>query len=391
MTVKDYYKVLGVSKDASNDEIKRAFRKLAKQYHPDLSKKPGAEEKFKEVNEAYEVLGDAKKRNLYDTYGAEAANGQGGPSGFGGFEDLFRGGFGGNAGGTASHGFGGFKDIFSDFFQQATSDSHGFGGTRQRSHQTMKGEDVRASANITLKDLMFGTKIKLKLHLSKNCVACDGLGAASKSDILKCNSCEGTGVVMSEQRMGYTVIRRQMPCPDCKGAGENVMKKCKKCHGRKRTQDWDMITISLPKSIDVSHTILVRNMAHDGINNGSKGDIYLDITVDKNQFYTKQGNNLHLTYKISYLDAILGGTVTIPTFDENINVKIPVGTQSGTVFKIPKQGFYVSPASQKRGDLIIKVLIETPDRISEVEKEKLNNIRQATNFKIDHTLYNKNL
>ncbi|AGM26457.1 molecular chaperone DnaJ [Spiroplasma syrphidicola EA-1] len=371
MSKRDYYEVLGVSKTATDEEIKKAFRQLAKKYHPDVSKVPDAEAKFKEVNEAYEVLSDPSKRANYDQFGHSGMEGMGGfGQGFGGFEDIFSG------------GFGGFGDIFENFF--------GGGGKKQRAghSQPIKGQDLAAQVSISLKELMFGKTITLEVELDKPCDSCEGTGAKNpKADIHQCTTCKGYGYVNIEQRSLFGIIQSQQPCPDCKGKGKVIVNKCQNCKGKGRSLGKEKIDLELPKSVAGNH-LRFRQKGNYGYNGGPRGDIFVDLIIKPNSYFSRlDENTLGLKLPVSYLDALLGGEITVPTFDGDVRLKLPPNTKSGAVFNIPNHGFFRSPTSVKRGDLIVTIDIAIPTTLSSAEKEKLKELKEASDFKVTNNFY----
>ncbi|WP_338956383.1 molecular chaperone DnaJ [Spiroplasma endosymbiont of Polydrusus cervinus] len=365
MGKRDYYEVLGVNRNATDDEIKRAFRQLAKKYHPDVSKEKDAEAKFKEVNEAYEVLSDPNKRRNYDQfpYGKTDHNGFGGTADF---EDIFS---------------GGFSDIFENFFG---------GGKKQRgfSNQSIKGENIAARFVVTLKEQMFGKTVKLDLNIDKKCESCEGTGAKDlKKDIHTCTTCDGYGYVNLEQRSIFGIIQSQQPCPDCKGRGKVITNKCSKCKGQGHYRGKEAVEIELPKSIYENQQVRIREKGNYGLNNGPRGDLYLEISVKPNKYFKRVNDNLHLNLPVSYLDALLGAEIKVPTFDGDVHLKLPPNTKTNSIFNIPNHGFFKSPTSTKRGDLIVNVIVTIPTKLSPEEKTILQKLKNSSSFKITDDFY----
>lgn len=378
MSKRDYYEVLGVAKTASLDEIKKAFRQLAKKYHPDVSKEADADAKFKEVNEAFEVLSDTKKRKMYDQFGHSGMSGQA-SGGMGGLEDIFR-----NFSSSSFGGGGGFEDIFENLFRgQKTS------GGGHKSKRPQKGSNIFAETTINIKELLFGTKVKLKIKLIKNCQSCDGSGAKTKSAIHVCQTCHGAGVVIMQQRSLLGIIQTQNTCPDCDGAGEVIIDKCNVCHGKKQYQANEIVNIDLPHSLQTDQQVLVREMGHAGKNKGPRGDIYLTLHVTENQYFSRRNNDLILNLPVSYLDALLGKEIYVPTLDETIKIKLPAGTQNNSEFSISKYGFFINARSERRGNLIVRIKVQTPEFLSHDEKKQFEAIREKTDFHIDISEINK--
>ncbi len=390
MSKKDYYKILGISRDATAVDIKRAYRKLAHKYHPDVSKEADSEEKFKEIKDAYDVLKDPEKRQIYDQYGhAGFEQSHQGFGDFGGFEDIFsafrRGGTQQTDHEETQGNFGGFEDLFRNF--------GAFGGQARRRKSAfntpIKGENIHAQATLNLKEILFGTTIKLKVNLIKTCEPCKGIGADSKKDIATCKTCHGQGMVVVEQKTPIGTVRTQMNCPDCRGEGKIIMRKCSHCKGKKVYKDQETISIKIPHSLSTANTIVLRNMGHAGLNNGPKGDIYLDVHIMPHKYFRRRQNDLHLDLDVSYLDAILGGNIIVPTLDEDVVIKIPPGTKHNNRFTIPKHGFFLNAHSEKRGNLIVTVKIVTPTRLSKKENKELTAFKKESNFKVDNSEVNK--
>ncbi len=355
MAKRDYYEVLGVSKNASADEIKRAYRQLAKKYHPDVNKEPGAEEKFKEINEAYDTLSDEQKKARYDQFGFDdpMGGGAGGGSGFSGFS-----GFGG--------GFGGFEDIFSSFFG---------GGSRGNPNASQAGKDVEKTMTITFEEAVYGCKKKIRLTVEDECTACGGTGAYSKNDIKTCPKCKGQGRVYMRQQTIFGQSTVQTTCPDCHGTGKVITKKCEACGGKGRVRRTKDIEVNIPAGIDTGMTLRVAGCGEAGVNGGNPGDLYITFTVTPHKNFVRDGSNIILTVPISFTQAALGDTIEVPTIDSPVNLKIPAGTQSETKFKLrgrgtknPKNG------SSSRGDQIVIVHVETPTNLNAEETELLEKL-----------------
>lgn len=376
MGKRDYYDVLGVNRNATDDEIKRAFRQLAKKYHPDVSKEKDAEAKFKEVNEAYELLSDPNKRRNYDQFG-HAGND---PNSFGGF-------------GSFSQGFSGssdFDDIFSGGFGDIFENFFGGGAKKRRgfSNQPIKGENVAARVTVTLKEQMFGKTVKINLNVDKTCEACEGTGVKNpKKDIHTCTTCDGYGYVNIEQRSLFGVIQSQQLCPDCKGRGKVVTSKCPKCKGQGHYRGKEVVEIKLPKSIYEEQQLRIREKGNYGLNKGPRGDIYLEISVKPNKYFKRINDNLHLDLPVSYLDALLGAEIKVPTFDGNVHLKLPANTKTNSIFSIPNHGFFKGPTPTKRGDLIVNVIVAIPTKLSVEEKTKLQELKDISSFHITDNFY----
>lgn len=357
---KDYYKILNVPRNASLEEIKKAYRKLALQYHPD--KNPNnkqAEEKFKEINEAYEVLGDPQKREIYDKYGeagvkAGAGVGAGGPqTGAGvGFEDFFR-----NF--EVNEDFFGFTDVFEDLF--------GFGRSARKTtrNQGEKGEDIYSSVRITLEEAYRGTEKVIEIKRRETCSRCNGSGMEPGSSKVVCPQCKGSGTLRKSQLfMSFTTV-----CPNCQGTGKIIKKPCYQCRGSGITGKLRHIKIEIPRGIKDETTLRIPQGGHQGRWGGSVGDLYIKINIEPDKNFIREGANLIYTAEIPFYQAILGGEININTFDEKLKVKIPAGVQSGEILRLKNKGMPVFQSPQERGDLLIKIKIKIPTHLTREQKE----------------------
>ena len=359
MPNKDYYATLGLDKNASADDIKRAYRKLAKQYHPDVNKEPGAEEKFKEINEAYDVLGDEQKKARYDQYGSADPN-----AGFGGFG----GGFEGFQGG----GFGGFDDIFSAFFG---------GGSRRggASNQAQPGQDVEKSLNITFEEAVYGCKKRIRVAAEEECMQCGGTGAFSKSDIKTCDKCKGQGRVFIRQQTIFGSSTVQTNCPDCGGTGKTITKKCPNCGGKGRVKTTKDIEINIPAGIQTGMTMRLEGKGPAGYNGGPNGDLYIKFVCGEHKQFKRDGLNIILEIPLSFSQAALGDEIMIPTIEGDVSLKIPAGTQTGTQFRLRNKGTKNPKGGSAKGDQIVIVRVETPTNLTADEKklfEQLGNVQK---------------
>ncbi len=353
MPNKDYYATLGVDKNASQDEIKRAYRKLAKQYHPDVNKEPGAEAKFKEINEAYDVLGDEQKKARYDQYGSADPN-----AGFGGGFS----GFGGQGG------FGGFDDIFSAFFG---------GGRSRNSNQPQQGDDVEKALNITFDEAVHGCKKRIRLGADEECMQCGGTGAASKSDIKTCDKCKGQGRVFIRQQTIFGSSTVQTNCPDCGGKGKVVTKKCPYCSGTGRVRTTKDIEINIPAGVQTGMTMRLDGKGPAGYNGGPNGDLYIKFVCGEHKEFKRDGLNILLEVPITFTQAALGDEIKVPTIDGEETLKIPAGTQTGTEIKLRGKGTKNPKGGMSKGDQIVTIKVVTPTSLSSDEKklfEQLGNI-----------------
>lgn len=351
---RDYYEVLGVAKTASEDEIKSAYRKLAKKYHPDLN--PGnaeAEAKFKEVNEAYGVLSDADKRAKYDQYGTADPQ-----AGFGG------GGFSGGFGGFGSGGFsGGFEDIFENIFG-------GFTGSRRSNNAPEQGRDLRVDMELTFEEAAFGTKKEINLTREESCDECGGSGAAKGTTAEVCQACHGSGQVRTTQNTVFGSFSSTQQCTACHGTGRIIRTPCKKCGGKGRIRRARRISINVPAGIDNGQAITLRGEGEQGKRGGAAGDLYVYFSVKPHKLFKRRGNDIYLEVAVSFANAALGAEITVPTLEDNIKYKIPEGTQPGTVFRIRGKGIK-RLGGNDRGDMYITVGVEIPRRLSSKQKELL--------------------
>lgn len=350
-TKRDYYDVLGVGKSADATEIKKAYRKLAMKYHPD--KNPGdkeAEEKFKEINEAYEVLSDETKRKNYDQFGHEGVNGQG---------------FGGD-GGFGGQGFGGFDDIFGDIFGDMFGG--GFGGGRQRRRGPERGADIRQRINISFEDAAFGKKVQVKINRSEECDECHGSGAKPGTSKKTCPTCNGSGQVQSVQRTPFGNIASTRTCSTCNGEGEVIDSPCSKCHGKGSIRKTKTIEVDVPAGIDEGQMIKLSGQGELGTRGGPRGDLYIEVSVNAHQLFTREGYDVYLEMPITFAQATLGDEIQVPTLDGKVQYQVPEGTQTGTVFRLKGKGI-PKLRSNVRGDQYVKVTVEIPTKLNDKQKE----------------------
>lgn len=352
MPNKDYYDILGVSKSASQDDIKSAYRKLAKLYHPDLHPNdPECAQKFKEINEAYEVLGDSNKRSNYDQFGSASGN----PNDFFGG----RGGFG--QGGFGSGQFSGFEDIF-DIFS-----SFGGGGGRKTQVQ-VAGEDITVNINLSFKEAVFGCEKTIKVTKLEKCDSCKGTGAKNGKEYETCPDCHGSGQARYTQNTIFGQMVNVGPCKRCNATGKIVKTKCPDCNGKGNSKVQQEIKIKIPAGIDNGQVITMRGKGHASTHNGPNGDLLINIAVDSHEILVRDGYNLLLDLPIPFTTAYLGGKVKIPTTEGFYELSIPALTQPNTVFKLRNKGIkYLQ--KEVYGDLIVTIRIEMPKDISKYEKE----------------------
>lgn len=347
---KDYYEVLGVEKNADEATIKKAYRSLAKKYHPDMN--PGdkeAEMKFKEVNEAYDVLSDSDKRAKYDQYGHAA------------FDPAA----GGGAGGAGFGGFGDFGDIFSSFF------GGGFGGSSSaRRNGPMRGDDIGARVSITFEEAAFGVKKEISYNRVGRCLDCGGSGAAKGSTAETCPKCHGSGQMRVVQRLGGMQFQSTTTCDNCRGKGKIIRNPCPNCRGTGFIRVTKKLEVSIPAGIDDGERIALRGQGNDGQNGGPAGDLILQVSVKPHAIFERDGYNIFCEVPLPVTDAILGAEIEIPTLEGNVKYKIPEGTQPGTRFTLRGKGIpYVN--SSRRGDLIFQVNVEIPRGLSEKQKAEV--------------------
>lgn len=360
---RDYYEVLGVQKNATPDEIKSAYRKLAKQYHPDVCKdisKEEAEEKFKEVSEAYEVLSDAEKRKLYDQYGFAGVNGQFGEGGFNMNRDF-------------TH-FDEFGDLFGDLF----SGIFGFGGgnrSQQRSGPRT-GESLRYDIDLTLKDVLRGKEIEVSIPHTANCSECKGTGAKDcKTEV--CKQCGGQGKVMRMQRTVFGQMQSVSECPACNGKGKTPVEKCPHCRGQGRMNKTSKVSIKVPAGVDEGTRIRVPGAGDAGYDGGPAGDLFVVVHIREDKMFERDGMNLWTGVTTTYPKLVLGGEASVSTLDgETVMLRIPAGTQVGAVLRIPGKGL-PKINSTTRGDLFVRVRIDVPTKVSDMEKELLKKLDET--------------
>ena len=363
---RDFYEVLGLSKGASDAEIKKAFRKKAMEYHPD--KNPGdkiAEENFKEVNEAYEVLSDKDKKDKYDRFGHAGVDPN---AGFGG-----GGGFGGFGGAGASD----FGDIFGDIFGSMFGGGGG-GGAQRRHNAPRKGQDLQKGITITFEEAVFGTKKRVTINRNVVCPDCNGTGAEKGTAKKTCPDCNGTGQVQTHQKTPFGTFTNVGTCPRCKGTGEIIEKPCKKCNGSGYIRKNVNINVDIPEGIDNDSIISLKGQGEPGINGGPPGDLYVVISVTPHKLFVRQGTDLKIDIPITFTQATLGDTIIVPTLKEKVSYKVPAGTQPNTVFRLKGKGVK-STRSNKVGDLYVKVILEVPTKLNGSQKKLVKELGNKIN------------
>lgn len=356
---RDYYEVLGVDKGADDATLKKAYRKLAKQYHPDMN--PGdkeAEAKFKEATEAYGVLSDPEKRRQYDQFGHAAFEngGAGGAGGFGGFD------FGGDMGDI-------FGDIFGDLF--------GGGRTRRTSNGPMKGANLRAVIHIKFEEAVFGCEKEIELTLKDNCSKCGGTGAKPGTSPETCKNCNGTGQVTYTQQSMFGMIRNVQTCPDCGGTGKVIKEKCSDCHGTGYIANRKKIQVSVPAGIDNGQSIRIREKGEPGKNGGPRGDLLVEVQVARHPIFQRQDINIFSTAPITFAQAALGGDVRISTVDGDVVYTVKPGTQTDTKIRLKGKGVPSLRNKNIRGDQYVTLVVQTPTKLSEDAKEALRRFDEA--------------
>ena len=351
---RDYYEVLGVNKGASEDEIKKAYKKLARKYHPDMN--PGdkeAEEKFKEINEANEILSDPTKKARYDQFGFAGVDPNYGAGG---------GGWGDGAG--AGFDFGDLGDIFGSFF------GGGFGGAQQRRNGPQRGESIRMSVSVSFAEAAFGCEKDVTLDRSENCPTCHGSGCAEGTTPEVCPECHGSGTVQVRRQTPMGVFATTTTCTKCGGAGKIIHQPCNECRGNGRVHKRRTVKVSIPAGIDNGQTISLRGQGHSGKNGGPSGDLLITVMIKPHELFRRDGTSVFCEAPITFTQAVLGAELEIPTIDGKVKYTIPEGTQTGTVFRLRGKGIPVLNG-RGRGDQYVTVTIETPRNLNREQKEAL--------------------
>lgn len=354
---RDYYEVLGVTKGASEAEIKKAYRQVAKKYHPDTN--PGdkeAEEKFKEAAEAYAVLSDPDKRAKYDQYGHAAFEQGGGPGGFGGFD------------------FSDMGDIFGDIF----GDMFGGGARQRQSNGPVKGANIKTTVRVSFEEAVFGTQEELELPLKDECDVCKGTGAQPGHQPETCPKCAGKGQVVYTQQSLFGMARTVQACPDCGGSGKIIKYKCSNCAGTGFVKSKKKIQVAVPAGIDNGQSIRIRAKGEPGINGGERGDLLVTVLVDRHPTFQRQEYDLYSTEPISFTQAALGGKITINTIDGPYDLEIKPGTQTDTKVKLKGKGVPTLRNKNVRGDHYVTLVVQVPDKLTEEQKSILNQYAKTT-------------
>lgn len=354
MNKKDYYEVLGVSKTASEEEIKRAFRVLAKKYHPDVNKDADAEEKFKEIGEAYAILSDPEKRRQYDQFGHAAFDGASGGAGFSGFDasdiDL--------------------SSIFDELF--GSSFHFDFGGNSSKSYKT-RGRDRKIMMNLSFDEAVFGCKKTINIDLNETCEKCDGKGGFEEKT---CSLCHGSGRVIQEKRSIFGVFQTQTICPDCEGKGSVFAKKCSECHGTGKVKTNKELVVTIPEGVDTGYQLRISGKGEAGENGGPNGDIYIEFNVTDHEFFDRQDEDIYLEVPLTIAEASLGTKKEIPTLDGNVFLEIKSGANSGDKLKLKGKGIKV-PNSMRKGDMFVILKVVTPSKLNRKQKELLKELEDT--------------
>ena len=361
MANKDYYATLGLEKGASDDEIKKAFRKLAIKYHPDKNQgDKEAENKFKEINEAYQVLSDPEKKERYDRYGTADFDGSGfGSGGFGGFDFSDMGGFG---------------DIFESFFG-------GGGGSGRRRNGPQRGSDLEYTINLTFEEAVFGVEKEISIDRSESCESCKGTGAKAGTSKKTCPTCNGQGQVRVQRQTPLGNFVSTSTCNACGGTGTIIEEPCTTCHGRGHVRKTRKITVNIPAGVDTGNVMPLRGQGNHGTNDGPPGDLYVRINVAPSKKFVRKGNDIYIDAHISMGNAALGTEITVATVDGDVKYTIPAGTQSGTLFRLKGKGV-PRVNSSGRGDQYVKVIVDIPKNLNEKQKDALKAFMEACGEKV---------
>jgi len=350
MAKRDYYEVLGVSREVSEQELKKAYRKVAMKYHPDRNPDDAeAEEKFKEASEAYEVLSDSQKRAAYDQFGHSGVDGAAGMGG-------------------GAEGFGSFSDIFGDVFGDIFGGAAGGGGRRGPA----RGSDLRYTLELSLEDAVRGTNVKIKVPTLVVCGTCDGSGAKPGTSATTCTHCGGRGQI--RQQNGFFSV--QQTCPMCRGTGKVISDPCRTCHGHGRVEETKTLSVKVPPGVDTGDRIRLAGEGEAGAEGGPAGDLYVQVSVKEHEFFQRDGKNLYCEVPISIFDACLGGELEVPTLDGRVKLKVPAETQTGKLFRMRGKGV-VPVRGGAAGDLLCRVVLETPVNLSGKQKALLEELRDG--------------
>ena len=360
---RDYYEVLGVDRNADDATLKKAYRQLAKKYHPDMN--PGddaAAEKFKEASEAYGVLSDPEKRRQYDQFGHAAFEQGGGGAGFGGFD------------------FSNMGDIFGDLFGGGFGDFFG-GGRRANSNGPMRGANVRTTVAISFDESIKGCEKELELNLKEECATCHGSGCKPGTSPESCKKCNGTGRVYTRQQTMFGTMQTEQACPDCHGSGQIIREKCKDCHGTGYITKRTKIKVSIPAGIDNGMSVRIRDKGEPGRNGGPRGDLLVEVRVARHEIFEREDLNIFSEQKISFPTAALGGTIRIPTVDGTVEYEVKAGTQTDTRIRLRGKGVPSVRSKGVRGDHYVTLIVDVPTKLSREAKKALQAYDEATKKK----------
>lgn len=353
MSKRDYYEVLGVSKSASKDEIKKAYRKLSKQYHPDINKAEDAADKFKEIKEAYEVLSDDQKKAHYDQFGHTDPN-----QGFGGGAG-FDGGFG-------------FEDIFETFFG-----GQGGGRRRRDPNAPRQGADLQYTMTLSFEEAAFGKETTIEIPVEETCDTCSGTGAKPGTKVETCSHCRGTGQESVEQNTPFGRIVNRRTCSKCNGSGKSIPNKCTTCHGAGRVKKRNKIKVNIPAGVDEGQQLRVAGKGEAGVNGGPAGDLYVVFHVRRHEFFERDGDDVYCEMPITFAQAALGDEVEVPTLHGKVKLKVPAGTQTGTNFRLKGKGIS-NVRGYGQGDQHIKIRVITPTKLSEKQKQIIREFAETS-------------
>lgn len=349
-TKKDYYETLGVPRDASQEDIKKAYRNLAKKYHPDVCKEPNANERFAEIQVAYDCLSEPEKRANYDRFGTEDVGGFGGGSGFEGFS-----------------GFSGFEDIFSSFFG---------GGSSSRRSGPSRGRDIEQNVTISFEEACSGVRREIKFARYDTCTHCGGSGAYSKDDITTCSRCNGKGRVVTVQNTILGQMRSETDCPECRGMGKKIKRACPDCNGQGRVRVSKNIAVNIPGGIDNDQTIRVSGEGEAGTKGGTPGDLFVHVTVRDHEFFVRDGNNIILELPITFSQAALGAVIDVKTISGSVKMTIKPGTQTGDKYRLADRGIE-NKITKKTGHQIVIVKVVTPTNLTSKQKELFKSLSET--------------
>lgn len=355
----EFYDRLGVSKNASQDEIKKAYRKLSKKYHPDINKEAGAEDKYKEIQEAYETLGDEQKRSNYDQFGAAGAQGGfgGGTGGFGGFDGA---------------GFGGFEDIFSSFFG---------GGASRNPNAPRQGDDLQYRVHLKFEEAIFGTEKEIKYNREGQCRTCSGSGAKPGTSPVTCSRCHGTGFINVDSQTPLGIMRRQVTCDVCHGRGKEIKDPCTTCHGTGHETQAHSVHVKIPAGVETGQQVRLTGQGEAGFNGGTYGDLYVIVQVDSSDQFERDGSTIYYKLNLNFVQAALGDSIEIPTVHGNVELTIPEGTQTGKRFRLRGKGA-PSLRGGSMGDQYVTVNVVTPTSLNDKQREALHEFARAGNIKV---------